>query len=152
MFVIIETCPIKDWECYWPSWPQQKSPGGHLNIKMFYQHRGPHVKDKTSDDSLIFNMGNPHTWERRTLYWDGALFVRQVQLLFPSSDHVCSLMRWKVVTARLAVLSSFQSARAPVSGLDLTLVSHNSCFICVWRRVLWNSVEDTWGSRVTKKS
>ena len=31
-----------------------------------YQHRDPHIKDKK-----VFRQGNPHTWARRSLYWDG---------------------------------------------------------------------------------
>ena len=35
-----------------------------------YQHRDPHIKDKK-----VFRQGNPHTWARRSLYWDGVLVL-----------------------------------------------------------------------------
>ena len=47
---------------------------GCLNIKMSsYQYRDPHVKDKMVSRPSYFWHGNPHTWKRRSLYWDGAL-------------------------------------------------------------------------------
>ena len=49
--------------------------GSHLNIKMSpYQYRDPHVKDKIVSRPSYLNHGNPHTWERRSLYWNGAQF------------------------------------------------------------------------------
>ena len=51
---------------------QMYGPGSHLNIKMSsYQYRDPHVKDKTVSRPSYLQHGNPHTWERRSLYWDG---------------------------------------------------------------------------------
>ena len=48
-------------------------PGGGLNIKMSsYQYRDSHVKDKTVSRPSYLLHGNPHTLERRSLYWDGA--------------------------------------------------------------------------------
>ena len=45
--------------------------GGPNNIKMSpYQYSDPHVKDKTVLQP--WEHGNPHTWERRSLYWDEA--------------------------------------------------------------------------------
>ena len=42
-----------------------ENPRGRRNIKMSsYKHRDPRVKDKT-----VSRHGNPHTWERRSLYW-----------------------------------------------------------------------------------
>ena len=53
--------------CHWSS-------GGRLNIKMSsYQYRYPHVKDKTASRPSYLKHGNPHTWERRSLYRDRAL-------------------------------------------------------------------------------
>ena len=47
---------------------------GRLNIKMpSYHYRDPHGKDKTVSRPSYLKHGNPHTWERRSLYWDGAL-------------------------------------------------------------------------------
>ena len=46
---------------------------GRLNIKMSYQYGDPNVKDKTISRQFYLYHGNPHTWERRSLYWDGAL-------------------------------------------------------------------------------
>ena len=55
-------------------------PGGHFNIKMLsYQYR---VKDKTVSQPSYLYHGNPHTWERRSLYWDGALVFIDEPLLF----------------------------------------------------------------------
>ena len=43
--------------------------GGCLNIKMSsYQYRNPHVKEKTVLRPSYLKHGNPHTWERRSLY------------------------------------------------------------------------------------
>ena len=43
----------------------ESGPRGCLNIKMLsYQYRDPNVKDK-----MVSRHGNPHTWERRSLYW-----------------------------------------------------------------------------------
>ena len=36
------------------------------------QFRDPHVKDKTVSRPSYLQHGNPHTWERRSLYWDGS--------------------------------------------------------------------------------
>ena len=48
--------------------------GNRLNIKMpSYQYRDPHVEDKTVSRPSYLEHGNPHTWKRRSLYWDGAL-------------------------------------------------------------------------------
>ena len=53
---------------------RSKSHGGCLNIKMSsYQYRDPRVKDKTVSRSSFLQHGNPHTWERWSLYWDGAM-------------------------------------------------------------------------------
>ena len=47
-------------------------PGGLLNINMSsYQYREFHVKDKAVSRPSNLEHGNPHTWERRYLYWDG---------------------------------------------------------------------------------
>ena len=48
--------------------------GGHLNIKMSYQYRDPHVKDKT----VLLLTWESHTWERQSLYWDGLRFLLPV--------------------------------------------------------------------------
>ena len=45
--------------------------GLRLNIKMSYQYRDPHVKDNTVSRPSYFQHGNPHTLERRSLYWAG---------------------------------------------------------------------------------
>ena len=46
---------------------------GRLNIKMSsYQYRDSHVKDKTVSRPSYLLHGNPHTLERRSLYWDRA--------------------------------------------------------------------------------
>ena len=48
-------------------------PGGRLNTKVSsYQHRDPHVKDKTVSRPSYLQHGNSHTRGRRSLYWDGA--------------------------------------------------------------------------------
>ena len=45
--------------------------GGHLNINMWsYQYNEYHVKDKTVARPSCLWEGNPHTSERRSLYWD----------------------------------------------------------------------------------
>ena len=60
--------------------------GGRLNIKMLsYQYRDPHVKDKTVSRPSYLYHGNPHTWERQSLYWDGVQLLSRdicVQPLF----------------------------------------------------------------------
>ena len=50
-----------------------KKLGGRLNIKMLsYQYRDPHVKDKTVSPPSYLQHRNQPTWERQSLYWDGA--------------------------------------------------------------------------------
>ena len=50
-----------------------KSYRGLLNIKMLsYQYRDSHVKDKTVSSTVLSLTRESHTWERRSLYWDGA--------------------------------------------------------------------------------
>ena len=39
---------------------------------LFYQYKDPHVKDKTISWQSCLYHGNPHTWERWSLYWDRA--------------------------------------------------------------------------------
>ena len=47
-----------------------------LNIKMSsYQYRDPHVKNKMVSRPSYLQHGNPYTWERQSLYWDGALVI-----------------------------------------------------------------------------
>ena len=49
---------------------------GRRNIqKSSYQYRDPHVKDKRVSWPSHLEHGNPNIWERRSLYWDGALFL-----------------------------------------------------------------------------
>ena len=56
-------------------------PGGRLNIKMSsYQYRDPHVKDKTVLRPSYLYHGNPHIWERRSLYWDGAQVPNSIEM------------------------------------------------------------------------
>ena len=60
-------------------------PGGHLNIKMSsYQYTDPHVKDKTVSRPSYLYHGNHHTWERRSLYWDGAQISQSLEALILS--------------------------------------------------------------------
>ena len=48
--------------------------GSCLNIKMSsYQYRDSYVKDKTVSRPSYLWHGNPNTWERPSLYWDGPL-------------------------------------------------------------------------------
>ena len=55
---------------------------GLLNIKVSsYQHRDPYVKDKTVSWPSYLEHGNPHTWERQSLYWE----VAQVKSLVTST-------------------------------------------------------------------
>ena len=44
----------------------RRQPGGRLNIKMSFQYRDPHVKDKTVSRPSYLKHGNPHTWERQS--------------------------------------------------------------------------------------
>ena len=58
------------------SMPRGGGGGGHLNMKMSsYQYRDPHVKDKTVLRLSYLSHGNPHTWERQPVYWDGVLVL-----------------------------------------------------------------------------
>ena len=58
--------------------------GGHLNIKMpSYQYRDSHVKDKTVSPTVLSLTWDPHTWERRSLYWDGAQVSIVWSYLYP---------------------------------------------------------------------
>ena len=41
---------------------------GRLNIKMSYQYKDPHVKDKTVSRPCYLYDGYPNTWKRRCLY------------------------------------------------------------------------------------
>ena len=45
---------------------------------MSYQYRDSHVKDKTVSRPSYLWYGNPHTWERWSLYWDGALVAKHM--------------------------------------------------------------------------
>ena len=57
-------------------------PGGRLNIKMpFYKYKDSHVKDKTVLPTVLSLTWESHTWERRSLYWDGGLVCMVVQPL-----------------------------------------------------------------------
>ena len=71
--------------------------GGRLNINMSsYQYRDPHVKDKTVSRPSYLKHGNPHTWKRWSLYWDGALVVGRLTALVNTpglSKHVVKLSR-----------------------------------------------------------
>ena len=40
-----------------------------------YQYKDPHYKYKTVSQPSHLQYGNPYTWERRCLYWDGALVI-----------------------------------------------------------------------------
>ena len=56
-----------------PFCPLLPTPRGRLNIKMpSYQHRDSHVKDKTVSLTVLSLTWDPHTCERRSLFWDGA--------------------------------------------------------------------------------
>ena len=56
-----------------PGWSTSRIQGGRLIINMSSYHcRDPHVKDKTVSRPSYLQHGNPYTWERRSLYWDGA--------------------------------------------------------------------------------
>ena len=64
----------KSWNDKAPTFILTEGPGGRLNIKMSsYQYGDPHVKDKTVVRPSYLKHGNPHTWERRSLYWDRTL-------------------------------------------------------------------------------
>ena len=41
-----------------------------------YQYRDPHVKDKMVSWPSYRSHGNPHTWERRSVYWIRAQFYQ----------------------------------------------------------------------------
>ena len=66
-----------------------KNPGPRINIKMTYQYRNSHYKDKTVvRPSYLYN-GNPYP-ERPSLYWKGALIIsdRGVDLFIPKYSGV----------------------------------------------------------------
>ena len=63
----------------------------HFCIKPLIHYRDPHVKDKTVSRPSYLEHGNPHTWERHSLYWDGAQDTFRQPLstwlvCFPSHD------------------------------------------------------------------
>ena len=69
-------CSGRVWFCSGNFYSTVMWPGARLNIKIpSYQYRDPHVKEKTVSRPSYLQHGNPHTWERRSLYWDGALNV-----------------------------------------------------------------------------
>ena len=75
-------------------------PGRCLNIKMqSYQYRDSHVKDKTVSRPSYLKHGNPHTWERPSLYWDGA----QVFLTQERRGYLCvsSVIGWNLAKLKI---------------------------------------------------
>ena len=69
-------------------WQFKQTAGGRLNIRMsFYKYRDSHVKDKTVSRPSYLKRGNPHTWERRSLYWDGALNQIKTNFSKQSTKH-----------------------------------------------------------------
>ena len=68
--------------------------GGRLNINMSYQYRIPMFKIRRSVDRLIFNMGIPIPWERRFLYWDGALLAIYYAWLCLDTERVYQYSGW----------------------------------------------------------
>ena len=85
-----------------------------FNIKMLsYQYMESHVKDKT----YLYH-GNPHTWERRSFYWDRAqnlsLFTHQVtstctvQYVNMTTDHTYVAQPSTVIMQPVDVASNQQ--------------------------------------------
>ena len=71
------------------------SPGGRLDIKMSFQYRDPHDKDKTVSRPSYLYRGNPHIWERQSLYWNGgpaipADYILEVVVIiqFPFTSYI----------------------------------------------------------------
>ena len=60
---------------------------GRLNIKISYQYRDPHLKDKTISRPSYLKHGNAYTWERWSFYWDGAqvIHMRKLEGLWPKN-------------------------------------------------------------------
>ena len=78
---------------------KQRYPGGCLNIKMLsYQYLDPRVKDKkmVSRPSYLKH-GNPPTWERRSLYWDGAQITDKFQSLGHRHLHMYLMFKAKEI-------------------------------------------------------
>ena len=71
--------------------------GGRLNIKMSsYQYRNPNVKDKTVSRPPYLEHGNPHTWERRSLYWDRAQSPSIFIFMEKDLCLACHLILWRI--------------------------------------------------------
>ena len=88
-------CHMVSWKLV-ISWVNGLLPGGCLNIKMSsssYQYRDPHVKYKTVLWPSDLQHGNPHTWERWSLYWAGAL-VTTFSVVIWANDNLLSLGSW----------------------------------------------------------
>ena len=74
--------------------------GRGLNIKMpSYQYRDSHVKHKTVSPSVLSLTWESHTWERRSLYWDGARFLH---LLYDGQNVVTMYIPHMVVKGAFA--------------------------------------------------
>ena len=81
-----------------------------------YQYRDPHVEDKTVLRPSYLQHGDPHTWERRSLYWDRPQFsmLKEALLLgcFPGTGVIpcLSLTHWGQVThicvSKLTIIGS----------------------------------------------
>ena len=88
------TCPVIDRAQpeFTRSKGQKTGPGGLLTIKMSsYQYKIPMLKIRRSCNRLIFNMD---TWEKRSLYWDGALVLCMATLLKNSTTLTAVIDHW----------------------------------------------------------
>ena len=98
------------------------SPGGRLNIKMSFQYRDPHVKDKT------VSRGNPHIWERQSLYWTGpchpcGLHLEVVVIIqFPFTSYIYFEYTFMAVDGLVT-----QGAMASVAMIASLLMVPNLC-------------------------
>ena len=109
---------------------------GRLKIKMSScQYRDPHVKDRTVLRPSYLWHGNTHTWERRSLYWDGPQGFTEVRSCAIKSVCAPKLMYSRPLT-QVHTLFSVVKCKGDVA------VTHWSCIsrlVCIEQTVCYLS-------------
>ena len=95
--------------------------GGGFNIKMSsYQYRYPHVKDKTVSRPSYLKQENPHTWARRSSYWDGA------QILIYSTRLPTWPIAWSDDDKSMIKIAQNMNSQRTLHGVPLWVFHRNN--------------------------
>ena len=106
-----------------------------------YQDRDSHVKDKTVSPTVLLLIWESHTWERRSLHWDGAQSISSYgdDLFHPEYS---SLNPWGINSSAVRIInpdhwgvSSGYYKTTPLSGKKEGIFKE---YVSVNKSLCWN--------------